>query len=185
MPGQVDFVFITHLHVDHVGWNTQWVNSQSVPTFPKARYFMPKREQEYYASPEGRKDPRYVVYEDSISPIVQSRQAELVEADRTEVVEGFRFLSTPGHSLDHMSIVLESRGEIALFGGDVMHHPSQVYFPQLNSIYCGSADLARSSRRFVLDYGAERQATYFSTHFPASSAGRITRSGEAFEWRYL
>jgi glyoxylase-like metal-dependent hydrolase (beta-lactamase superfamily II) len=182
---QVDFVLSTHLHVDHVGWNTRWVNNQWTPTFPNARHFMPQREQKYFASPENRNDPRYCVYEDSVLPFIESRRAELVIADSTEIIEGLRFLSTPGHSLDHMSIVLESRGEKAIFGGDVMHHPLQVYFPRLNSIYCESAHPARSSRRFVLEYAAEYQATYFSTHFPESSVGRISRSAKAFKWSYL
>lgn len=184
-PDQVDFVLMTNLHVDHVGWNTQLVNGRWRPTFENATYFMPKLEQAFFALPANREHPRYCVYEDSVLPVIASGQAELVVADGTEIIKGFRFLPTPGHSLDHMSIALQSQGEEAIFGGDVLHHPLQVYFPQLNSIYCESTERARISRRWVLNYAAERQAIYFSTHFPESSAGRISRRGDAFAWRYL
>lgn len=184
-PDQVDLVLMTHLHLDHVGWNTKLVNGRWMPTFPRARYFMPKREQEFFASPANRQNPRYCVYEDSILPVIAAGQAEFVVADGDPVAEGFRFLSTPGHSLDHMSIAFQSQGEEAIFGGDVLHHPLQVYFPQLNSIYCEFADQARNSRSWMLDYAAERQAIYFSSHFPESSAGRISRTDDAFAWCYL
>jgi glyoxylase-like metal-dependent hydrolase (beta-lactamase superfamily II) len=184
-PDQVDFVLMTHLHVDHVGWNTQLVHGQWMPTFLRARYFMPKREHEFFASPANRQNPRYCVYEDSVLPVIAAGQAEFVVADGNEVVEGFSYLSTPGHSLDHMSVAFQSQGEEAVFGGDVLHHPLQVYFPHLNSIYCEFADQARNSRRWMLEYATERKAIYFSTHFPESSAGRISRSGNAFAWHYL
>jgi glyoxylase-like metal-dependent hydrolase (beta-lactamase superfamily II) len=184
-PDQVDFVLMTHLHADHVGWNTRLVNGRWLPTFPRARYFMSKREHEFFASPANRQNSRYCVYEDSILPVIAAGQAEFVEAAGKPVVEGFRFLSTPGHSLDHMSIAFQSQGEEAIFGGDVLHHPLQVHFPQLNSIYCEFADQAHNSRRWMLDYAAERQAVYFSSHFPENSAGRISGTGDAFAWCYL
>ncbi len=114
---------------------------------------------------------RYCIFEDSVLPVIQSGQAEFVKPGGGEILEGIEFLSTPGHSLDHMSISLRSKGEEALFAGDVLHHPLQVLFPQLNSVFCESADAARASRRWALDYAAERQAVYFSTHFPELRPG--------------
>jgi glyoxylase-like metal-dependent hydrolase (beta-lactamase superfamily II) len=184
-PQDVDFVLLTHLHIDHVGWNTEWVNGRWRPTFPKAKYVMSKLEFEHFASPGSRDDPRYRIFEDSVLPVIESGQAEFVSPGGGQIVEGIEFLSTPGHSPDHMSIALRSKGQEALFGGDVLHHPLQVLFPHLNSVFCESADLSRVSRDWALNYSAEHEALYFSTHFPESSAGRITRRDNGFDWRYL
>jgi hypothetical protein len=84
-----------------------------------------------------------------------------------------------------MSISIQSQGEEAFFAGDILHHPLQVYYPELNSMYCEFAGSARASRLWSLQYAAERQAVWFSTHFAASSAGRITHDADAFHWQFL
>jgi glyoxylase-like metal-dependent hydrolase (beta-lactamase superfamily II) len=184
-PEDVDYVLITHIHTDHVGWNTKLVDGKWVPTFPNAKHFVSRKECESFNDPATRRDEQYSVYKDSVVPVIESGQVEMVEAGGGDVLPGFRYVPTPGHSLDHMSIVLESAGERAIFAGDVMHHPLQVYLPQLNSVYCEDAEKARNSRRWVLDHAAETSATYFSTHFPASGVGRIVREGTGFSWQYL
>ena len=98
---------------------------------------------------------------------------------------GISFIPTPGHSIDHASIRLVSRGEQALFAGDVMHHPLQVYEPSLNSCFCEFPEAALRSRAAVLKDAAERGATVFTTHFAQSSVGRIDRRGDRFAWHFL
>jgi glyoxylase-like metal-dependent hydrolase (beta-lactamase superfamily II) len=199
-PEEVDLVVLTHLHADHVGWNTRLENGRWVPTFPNARHVFSRTEQRYNASLSGgepapdlppatmgspvrRPYPR--VYEQSVVPIIEAGLAELIEVNGADLFDGFSYLPTPGHSVDHASIRLRSRGQEALFLGDVLHHPLQVHLPDLRSAYCEFLEPARASRRWALEYAAEHQSLCFSTHFPESSAGRISRHGDTFHWEYL
>lgn len=186
-PEEVDYVILTHLHVDHVGWNTRFTGDGWAPTFPKAKYVFAKTAQEYYADPDNYSDNTRVkvkVYEDSVLPVLEAGQAEMIGPDGGEVLDGLILHPTPGHSIAHMSVRLISRGEEALFGGDVMHHPLQVYYPEWNSVYCVDAKQAGVSRLWALEHAAERQAIFFSSHFAESSAGFVTRKGDRFQWRF-
>lgn len=186
-PEQVDYVLLTHLHVDHVGWNTRLVDGRWVPTFPNAKYIFPKAEQAYYSTPASHNkanEPSLNVYEESVLPVIEAGLTQTVGPGGGEVLEGFTFIPSPGHSIGQMSIRLTSKGEEALFGGDVMHHPFQVYRPDWNSMYCEFAEQARISRRWALEHAAEHRALYFSTHFPESSAGFVTRKGDRFSWSF-
>lgn len=184
-PEEVDYVFNTHLHVDHVGWNTLWRDGQWQPTFPRAKYVFSRREFEYYGNPDHVRPPSRGVFEDSVQPVVEAGLAEMIEANGEEFLDGLAFHRTPGHSVDHMSITLRSGGETALFGGDVMHHPLQVLHPHWNSVYCEFPEEARASRRWALEFAADRRALFFSSHFPDTSAGRITRRDGGFTWTSL
>jgi glyoxylase-like metal-dependent hydrolase (beta-lactamase superfamily II) len=110
--------------------------------------------------------------------------AEMIEAAGAEVVPGFSFYATPGHSADHASIVLVSAGARAIFAGDVVHHPIQVHQPTLLSVFDPERERSLRSRRWALDFAADYYAMVFSSHFPAPSAGRVTRIGEAYRWRF-
>jgi len=187
-PESIDYVLLTHLHVDHVGWNTRWVDGQWLPTFPNATYLMSATEADYYGSAGSHNKtniPSNGVFTDSVLPVISAGQARRVARGGGEVLEGVHFMPTPGHSLDHMSVSIQSQGEEAFFAGDLMHHPLQVYYPELNSMYCEFAGPARASRLWGLQYAAERQAIWFSTHFAASSAGRVIREGDTFRWQFL
>nr|WP_246563397.1 MBL fold metallo-hydrolase [Bradyrhizobium liaoningense] len=201
-PDEVDYVLLTHVHADHVGWNTRLVDGRWIPTFPNATYVFSRIEQAYGESlatgtgPTGaaRPDPALGpavrkpadrVYDDSVQPVIEAGLVKLIAVNGDEILEGISFVPTPGHSIDHASIRLVSRGEQALFAGDVMHHPLQVYEPSLNSCFCEFPEAALRSRAFVLEDAAERGATVFTTHFAQSSAGRIDRRGERFAWHFL
>ena len=186
-PEEVDYVLLTHLHVDHVGWNTQLVDGRWVPTFPNARHVFSKAEEDYYGSPDSHNEvnvPSLGVFEDSVAPIIASGQAERISNDGDEYLDNFAFRPTKGHSIGHMSIELHSKGQAALFTGDVMHHPLQVVRPDWNSVFCEWQDEARASRRWVLEQGAERNLLLFTPHFAETSAGYVTRQGDRFAWRY-
>jgi glyoxylase-like metal-dependent hydrolase (beta-lactamase superfamily II) len=183
-PGEVDYVLITHIHTDHVGWNTRLVDGRWEPSFPNATYIFPRRGHEYFSSAEGRGRPNYRMYEDSILPVVAAGQARMVEPEGEEVIPGIRYLSTPGHSVDHMSISLVSQGEEALFAGDIMHSPIQVHAPELSSVFCADPAQARRSREKMLNYCAERDVLYFSSHFAESSVGRIARGTGGYLWNF-
>lgn len=201
-PEDVDFVLLTHVHADHVGWNTRLVDGRWMPTFPNATYIFSRVEQAYgeslapgaEATGAARPDPALGpvlrkpadhVYDDSVRPVIDAGLAKLIAVDGGEVMEGISFIPTPGHSIDHASIRLVSRGEQALFAGDVMHHPLQVYEPALNSCFCEFPEAALRSRAFVLEDAAESGATVFTTHFAQSSVGRLKRTGGRFAWQFL
>ena len=184
-PADVDYVLLTHLHLDHVGWNTRLVDGRWVPTFPNAKYVFSRAEDEQFSGPGGRARPNYELYEDSVLPVIEAGQAEMPEPGGGEFIDGFFFHPTPGHSMDHLSISLTSRGETAFFAGDVMHLPIQVAVPGLSSMF--SADPARgeTARRWALEYAAEHRATVFTSHFPGSSLGQIICQRDHFQWQFL
>lgn len=187
-PEDVDYVLLTHLHVDHVGWNTRLAGGKWIPTFPNATYVFPLSEQQYYSSPASHNkenEPNFNAYEESVLPVVEAGMIKTISPEGEEFLDMFKFIPTPGHSIGQMSISLTSGGEEALFGADVMHHPFQVYHPEWNSMYCEFTEQARVSRRRVLDYVADRPIIYFSTHFPGSSAGYVTRDGNGFKWEFI
>jgi glyoxylase-like metal-dependent hydrolase (beta-lactamase superfamily II) len=170
-----------------------------VPTFPNAKYIFSRSEQRYNASLSGHKpapdlppptlgkpvrQPASYVYDQSVAPIIESGLAELIDVDGTECLDGISFLPTPGHSVDHASIRLRSDGQEALFMGDVMHHPLQVYRPDLRSVYCEFPEASRASREWVHFYASEKHALCFSSHFAESSAGYISRRTDGFQWQF-
>jgi glyoxylase-like metal-dependent hydrolase (beta-lactamase superfamily II) len=204
-PEQVDLVLHTHLHVDHVGWNTKKVDGRWVPTFPNARYVFSGREHAYLAAlsaadgsdaevraevnlgpmPHPPHSAGYEgIYEDSVRPVIDAGLAREIVVDGTEAVEGFSFLPSPGHTIDHASILFSSRGEQALFWGDVMHHQLQFMKPDWNSVFCAFPEAAIKSRRWAMNYAAETNALVFSTHFAESSVGRVSREGDLFTWQF-
>jgi glyoxylase-like metal-dependent hydrolase (beta-lactamase superfamily II) len=201
-PEEIDLVLHTHLHADHVGWNTRKTGGRWVPAFPNARYVFSGRERAYgaalYAGDGsdaairaeaglGRMThpPLPGVYEDSVLPVVEAGLAREIAVDSTEVTEGFSFLPSPGHSIDHACISFISQGERALFWGDVLHHPLQVARPDWNSVFCEFPEAARRARSWAMDYAAETGALVFTTHFAESSTGRLSRKGDRFTWHFV
>jgi glyoxylase-like metal-dependent hydrolase (beta-lactamase superfamily II) len=204
-PEDVNLVLHTHLHVDHVGWNTKKVDGCWAPTFPNARYLFSGRERAYLAAlsaadgsdaairaeaklgsmPHPPQRGVYEgVYEDSVLPVMDAGLAREIVVDGTEVAEGISFFPIPGHSIDHACIRFSSRGEQALFWGDVMHHPLQVVRPDYNSEFCEFPDAARESRRWAMNRAAETNALVFTTHFAESSVGRVSREGDRLAWHF-
>ncbi|MDN7180219.1 MBL fold metallo-hydrolase [Caballeronia sp. SEWSISQ10-4 2] len=182
-PEEVDFVLLTHLHVDHVGWNTRLDNGRWVPTFPNARYVFSRVEREFFDTPAGAS--RRMVFDDSVLPVIDAGLAEEIGPEGGEYLPGIRFHPTPGHSAGHMTIEIESAGAHALFSGDVWHHPIQVYRPVWSSVFCADKPRANVSRRWVLDRAIETGATVFTPHFAGTSAGVVAQSNGGFTWRFL
>ncbi|SQJ12812.1 Metallo-beta-lactamase superfamily [Serratia rubidaea] len=185
-PEQVDYVFNTHLHVDHVGWNTVLREGRWVPTFPNARYLFSQKESVFYADPQNVRQPSEFVYEDSVAPVIAAGADMRIRSDDDFPLAGFRLHSTPGHSYDHLSLSFTSEGETAFFWGDVMHHPLQIALPQWNSVFCEFPERSRHSRRQALEFAVETGATVFTTHFPGASAGKIEANAEGkLQWLSL
>src|ERR1700686_1806900 len=126
-PDSIDTVICTHLHVDHVGWNTKLAGGQWVPTFGNARYVFGKTEYEHWRDYRDEPD-KVAVFNDSVKPIVDAGKVELVASD-ARLADEITLIATPGHSPGHMSIHIQSDGEEALLTGHVAHHPSQMAHP--------------------------------------------------------
>ena len=184
-PEDVTHVLLTHLHTDHVGWNTVPGPGGWVPTFPNARTLMPRLGYDLFTEPAGRSRPNHDMFADSVLPVVEAGLAEFVPPEGGELVPGFTYLPTPGHSPDHMSILFRAEGQEALFAGDVLHHPVQVASPDLSSMFCETPEEARRSRVRMLDLAAERGLTWFSSHCAEPSTGTVTRDGQAYVWSFL
>ncbi|MGH7899450.1 MAG: MBL fold metallo-hydrolase [Candidatus Binatia bacterium] len=175
----VNRVICTHLHVDHVGWNTMKVNGSWVPTFPNARYLLSKTEWEHWSKfPQADfRDP----VEDSVRPVIDAGLVDFVEPTH-RVSEEVWLESTPGHTPGHASVRISSRGEDAVITGDLMHHPIQCSMPEWPSAFDSDADLARKTRREFLERYGDRPVLVFGTHFATPTAGHIVRDGDA--WRF-
>jgi len=181
-PEDIDVVLLTHLHTDHVGWNTRLVDGEWRPTFPNARHFLSAAELAWLA---GSPDPyRAQLHRDSLLPLVEAGLVETV-APGAGPLPRITFVASPGHSLDHMCIALDTGAETALFSGDLMHHPIQVAHPSWNSGFCEVPEAARASRARILDAHAGDGTIFFPAHFAESSAGRVRRTADGYDWRFL
>lgn len=175
----IDVVVHTHLHADHVGWDTHLVDSTWVPTFTGARHLYTAAEIEYLRT---NPMPGEDVYADSVGPIVDAGLADIVEPD-TDLGGGLRLESTPGHTPGHVSLWVESNGETALVSGDFVHHPAQLARPGWSEVGDDDAALAESTRRRMFAHAAEHEVLFIGTHFPTRPAGRIVAEGDA--WKYV
>ena len=175
----IDRVLCTHLHVDHVGWNTMLVDGKWVPTFPNARYLIGRTEWEHWSASQ-EADFREPV-EDSVRPIFDAGLADLVEADH-RINDEVWLEPTPGHTPGHVSVRISSRGEQAVITGDLMHHPIQCANPHWTSAFDSDPESARRTRREFLSRYSDQPVLVFGTHFATPSAGRIIRDGDT--WRF-
>jgi glyoxylase-like metal-dependent hydrolase (beta-lactamase superfamily II) len=173
----VDAVVCTHLHVDHVGWNTLLEDGKWVPTFPNARYLIGRKEYEHWRAEGGRE--QQVILSDSVQPIFDAGLVELVEQDH-RISNEIHLAPTTGHTPGHVSVVIESEGERAIISGDFLHHPCQIAHPEWSSIADSDPEQARATRRRVVEDVADGPTLFIGTHFPAPTAGRIVRDGDAF-----
>jgi glyoxylase-like metal-dependent hydrolase (beta-lactamase superfamily II) len=178
-PEAVDVVICTHLHVDHVGWNTRLDNGRWVPTFPRARYLFARREWEHWTA-ENEEGTRRIMG-DSVAPVLDAGLVELVEMDH-QVTDEIRLEPTPGHTPGHVSVRLASSGSDAVITGDLMHHPVQIGEPTWQTTFDTDAAAARETRRaFCARYGDQAVAV-LGTHFHHPTAGRIVSHRDG--WRF-
>ncbi|MGC1578065.1 MAG: MBL fold metallo-hydrolase [Beijerinckiaceae bacterium] len=173
----IDFVMCTHLHVDHVGWNTKLENGRWVPTFPKARYVFSEKEYNHWAG-EHAKTP-VPTFGDSVLPIVEAKRAELVRDDH-QLGDHVRLMPTPGHTPGHVAIGFGRDGDDAVMPGDLMHSPLQTRYPELSARFDTDMAQAARTRRSFLERYCDTKTLCCTAHFPSPSAGRIKRWDDGF-----
>jgi glyoxylase-like metal-dependent hydrolase (beta-lactamase superfamily II) len=177
-PESITHVVCTHLHVDHVGWNTRLVGGAWVPTFPAARYLFVDGEYEHWKNTP---TPYEDVFADSVAPVVAAGQADLVPNDH-RICEEVAFWPTPGHTPDHVSVVITSQGSKAVITGDMLHHPLQFADLDVVTTFDVDQEAARAARRATFPELADGTTLVIGTHFGSPTAGTLRPHGEAYRF---
>jgi glyoxylase-like metal-dependent hydrolase (beta-lactamase superfamily II) len=183
----IDYVFCTHLHIDHTGWNTKLVDGRWVPTFPNAKYVFHKAEYAAWEAlaKDGVEKPGGAggVWRMNCEPIVAAGQALLVDESFT-LDDCLGLILTPGHSPAHVCIEVKSQGQRAILAGDMLHHQLQCMDPAMSTIFCWDPKLAAISRARVFEEVAETDTLLLPIHFPSPTAGRLKRAGSGYDWLF-
>ena len=182
-PEQIDIVLCTHLHADHVGWNTKLVDGRWLPTFPNARYLFSRIENEIgdpRRNPAAEADlQRGGAYRDSVLPVIEAGLAVLIDGDHA-IDDTMTIVPAPGHTHGHVAMRLTNSAGCALFAGDAIHHALQIYAPHWNSKFCELPEVARDTRARLLEECAEYRSLMFPGHFGAPHVARIARAATGF-----
>lgn len=185
-PEDIDFVLCTHLHADHVGWNTRLVDGRWVPTFPNAKYLFHRREYDYWQEEvaSGREDeeggpPIHGAWDDSVLPVVEAGRSVIIEDDHA-IDDGLVLEPAPGHTPGNIVLNVGTGDASALMLGDVLHTPVQLAMPSLSSRFCLDPQLSRRTRTRIVERLADGPTLALTAHFPSPTAGRIVSHNGAF-----
>lgn len=177
----IDYVMCTHLHVDHVGWNTRLENGRWVPTFPNAKYVMADRELAHWTQKEKEDAASVPWITDSVLPIVEAKRAQIVTSDFA-LNDLVQLIPTPGHSIDHYSVLVGHPHDDALITGDMIHSPLQGKYPELGMRADYDSRQAGQTRRQVFDRFCGAPTIMCVTHFPSPSVGRVQRWADGYKF---
>jgi len=181
----IDYVFCTHLHFDHCGWNTRLADGRWAPTFPRAKYVFHRREYAFWEAASKRGEfPHGDVWRMNCLPVVEAGQAVLVEDDFA-LDDTVWLTPTPGHSPCHCCVNIRSGGRRAVVTGDLMHHALQCREPEWSTIFCWDPTMAAESRRSFLGEVADADVMLLPVHFPSPTAGHIEADGARFRYRFI
>tara|TARA_Y100000590_G_scaffold467003_1_gene644292 strand:+ start:192 stop:1064 length:873 start_codon:yes stop_codon:yes gene_type:complete len=181
-PDEVDYVLCTHLHSDHVGWNTKLENGMWVPTFPNAKYIFAKSEYNFWenAAKENPEVVNHGAFADSVLPVMQSGQAVLVDSDHS--INNNIFLEpAPGHTPGNVIINIQSQGDKAILCGDTIHHPIQLSYPEWSSRFCEDKNQSFLTRKRLLEQIADTHSYILPAHFPFPTVGKIILEKSKFK----
>jgi glyoxylase-like metal-dependent hydrolase (beta-lactamase superfamily II) len=179
--GDIDTVLCTHLHFDHVGWNTRLVDGRWVPTFPKARYLFSRKEYDHWMMLRETGGYHAINHlADSVDPVVQAGLVDYINHDH-QISEEIRLMPTPGHTPDHVSVLIHSRGEQAVITGDLMHHPIQVAMPSHPATFDMDKKMGVATRVAFVNRFEEKPVLVIGSHFADPGAGYIVRHDGAWK----
>lgn len=176
-PEEIDLVMCTHLHFDHIGWNTRLKGGKWVPTFPNARYLFGRRDLEFFSTQRHEAVHREA-FEDSVAPILDAGLADIVDTDmriHRQIGDGVWLEDASGHSPGNLCVIAECGAERAIFSGDCFHHPIQLVRPDAMFFADENAAKAAATRRRLFDQYANSDAIFFPAHFTGASAGHVER----------
>jgi glyoxylase-like metal-dependent hydrolase (beta-lactamase superfamily II) len=170
----IDFVMCTHLHVDHVGWNTRLENGQWVPTFPNARYIFSDKELEFWTEREKTNPEAATWITDSVLPVVAAGRVDVVKSEYA-FNDHVQLIPAPGHTIDQYNVLAGKSGRDALITGDMVHSPIQVRYPEIGMMSDWNSEIAGESRNRIFSRFCDSSTLICTGHFPSPSTGRITR----------
>ena len=173
----IDNVLCTHLHVDHVGWNTLFVEGKWIPTFPDARYLIGRTEFSHWQKDTD--EEQVMVMADSVLPVLDAGLVDLVEPDH-QISDEVSLIPTVGHTPGHVSVKIKSNGEEALITGDFIHHPCQFAHPEWSSAFDSDPVQSVQTRREMFDKYADTPILIIGTHFATPTAGHLKRDGDVY-----
>ena len=183
-PEKVTHVVLTHLHSDHVGWNTRWMDNRWTPTFPNAKYYVPELDFRFCEQGKNREEKIDVFgesFNDSVMPIVNEGLSVMIRPGM-EIADCLQVEDAAGHSPGQVAFRIRSQGEEAVFSGDIFHSPMQIVRPEINSGYCIYPDVARNTRYEFLNKAADTGSLILPVHFGDPYCGYIRRNGNGFSF---
>jgi len=172
----INFVISTHLHTDHIGWNTILENGRWVPTFPNAQYIMVKGEYDYWKL-NSQED-----FNDSVVPIINDGLAKFVDSNY-KIDDNISLIPTPGHTSYHVSVLIKSKGQSAIIVGDLFHHPCEINYPEWTTNSEFDKNILINSRKMLLQKIANKSIVFIGSHFSEPYAGKITWENNMFEFK--
>ena len=189
-PESIDVVVCTHLHLDHVGWNTTKVDGYWQPTFPNARYLFGRLEYEFMRATHSNQDAgeawrecNAAVERESVQPVIDAGLADMVEVDH-QITDEVALMPTAGHTPGHVSIVIRSDGGMAVITGDCVHHPCQLAKPDWGTTVDDDPDMSRKTRWKLFGDAAESGFLVLGTHWTGAGGGQVVRDGDAFRLEF-
>lgn len=180
-PDSVDYVFCTHLHGDHIGWNTQLIDGRYQPVFANARYIFSNKEIDFVG--QSKLENRKLAYTQSVLPIIEAGQAQIVDSDFALDDEVW-LTPTPGHTPGHVAVNIKSAGVEAIIVGDAIHSPLQCVHPEWSSAPDSDPDLAAGTRTRLLETCAAENTLVLTAHFPLPSLGKVTAAERGFDFTF-
>ena len=187
-PEDIDLVMCTHLHFDHVGWNTRLENGKWVPTFDNAKYLFGRRDYEYFKDEPAGEDAHHASFIDSVLPVMEAGKGIVVDENHVahrEIGDGVWLEPAFGHSPGCCTIHGQADAREAIFWGDVIHHPVQLIRPDLPFAFDADPATASTTRQRVMKRAAEEELLCFPAHFRKTSAGHVLHDGEAYRYEWV
>lgn len=181
-PEDIDYVMCTHLHGDHVGWNTKLENGKWVPTFPNAQYLFSKKDLAWFSEIPEDDGNHWQGYQDSILPVIEAGKALTVTSDY-QFDDSLWLEPSEGHTPGHYSVRLKSNGSEAILTGDLMHHPIQCAMPHVNSAACIEPPKSASTRQAFIERYSDTSVKVFPAHFAAPTSGFVVSSPNGCRWK--